>query len=290
QVDAAYSIVVSNSGTGPTTSAVTVTDNLPSGLTVSAMSGRGWNCTLNTLTCTRSDVLGPSASYTPVVLIVNVATNAAALITNTAGVTGGGEINTSNDTSSDVTTVIAATPTATTTSLSVLPSLSINAGTQVTLTATVTARSSSVFPGAVDFCNTTTSQCVGLALVGTAQLQSDGTATLKLTPGAGSYNLVAFFRGTPTELASSSTPQALTIAGIGGYVTSTTISATGTSASYSLTGTVAAFGKPAPTGTISFVDTSNGNNVLGSPSLDSATLAFASTWVPGPSSITGAPA
>ena len=289
QVDAAYSIVVSNSGTGPTTSAVTVTDNLPSGLTASAMSGSGWNCTLNTLTCTRSDVLGSSASYTPVVLIVNVATNAAALITNTASVTGGGEINTSNDTSSDVTTVIAATPTATTTSLSVLPSLSINAGTQVTLTATVTAGSSSVFPGAVDFCNTTTSQCVGLALVGTAQLQSDGTATLKLTPGAGSYNLVAFFRGTPTELASSSTPQALTIAGIGGYVTSTTISATGTSASYSLTGTVAAFGKPAPTGTISFVDTSNGNNVLGSPSLDSATLAFVSTLVPGPSSITGAP-
>src|SRR5207247_8502394 len=38
-------------------------------------------------------------------LTVNVANNAAASITNTATVSGGGEINTSNDTANDVTTI-----------------------------------------------------------------------------------------------------------------------------------------------------------------------------------------
>src|SRR5262249_8942863 len=69
-----------------------------------------------------------------------------------------------------------------------------------------------------------------------------------------------------------------------------TITATGTPASYTLTGKVAAFGKPVPTGTVSFIDTSNGNSVLGNPPLDPATLGFASTLVPGSNSVTGAPA
>jgi hypothetical protein len=210
-------------------------------------------------------------------------------VTNNVAVSGGGESNTTNDTASDVTTIIAGTAATTSTSLAVSPALSVNAGMQVTLTATVKASSIAVFPGVVDFCNTTTAQCAGLALLGTAQLKSDGTAVLKLTPGAGTYSLVATFRATTTDQASSSTPQVLTVTGIGNYATATTLSFSGTSANYLLTGTVAAFGKPVPTGTISFVDTSNGNNVLGSPSLDPATLGFASTLLPGSSSITGTP-
>ena len=61
---------------------------------------------LATLTCTRSDVLAPSASYPPITLTVNVAANAPANVVNTATVSGGGETNVGNNTST-VTTPVA---------------------------------------------------------------------------------------------------------------------------------------------------------------------------------------
>ena len=84
---------------------VTVVDTLPTGLTATAISGTGWTCTLATLTCTRADSIGQGASYPQITLTVNVAANAPATVTNTATVSGGGETNTSNNTSSDLTTV-----------------------------------------------------------------------------------------------------------------------------------------------------------------------------------------
>ena len=101
-----YTITVSNSGFAATSGTVTLTDTLPAGLTPTAISGTGWTCTLGTLTCTRSDALAASASYPAITLTVDVANNAAALITNTATVSGGGEANTTNDTANDVTNVI----------------------------------------------------------------------------------------------------------------------------------------------------------------------------------------
>jgi uncharacterized repeat protein (TIGR01451 family) len=106
QAGATYSITVSNSGSAATSGVVTVVDTLPTGLTATAISGTGWSCTLGTLTCTRSDALNTSSSYPAITLTVNVANNAAGSITNTATVNGGGETNTANDGSSDVTTVI----------------------------------------------------------------------------------------------------------------------------------------------------------------------------------------
>ncbi|HWZ44185.1 MAG TPA: hypothetical protein VNW97_11965 [Candidatus Saccharimonadales bacterium] len=105
QTGATYTITASNSGTGPTSGTVTVTDTLPAGLTATAISGTGWSCTLGTLTCTRSDVLAASSSYPAITLTVNVASNAAASVINTAVVSGGGETNTSNDTANDTTTI-----------------------------------------------------------------------------------------------------------------------------------------------------------------------------------------
>jgi uncharacterized repeat protein (TIGR01451 family) len=96
-----YMLVVSNATSGNTSGMVTVTDTLPTALTATAMSGPGWNCTLGTLTCTRSDVLGPFGSYAAITLTVNVANNAPSSVTNTVTVSGGGEIVTSNDTSTD---------------------------------------------------------------------------------------------------------------------------------------------------------------------------------------------
>ena len=105
QIGAVYTITVINSGATVTNGAMTVVDTLPSGLTATAISGTGWTCSLGTLTCTTSVFLVPRASSAPITLTVNVATNAPATLTNTAMVSGGGEINTANDTAMDPTTV-----------------------------------------------------------------------------------------------------------------------------------------------------------------------------------------
>ncbi len=110
QTGARYTITVSNDGLGPTSGAVTVVDTLPAKLAATAMSGTGWNCTLSTLTCTRNDVLAPDADYPSIRLTVNVAADAPASVINIATVSGGGETNTSNNRSSDTTTIIPVTP------------------------------------------------------------------------------------------------------------------------------------------------------------------------------------
>ena len=109
QTGATYTLTVSNVGGSPTSGMVTVTDTLPAGLTATAIGGTGWSCVLGTLTCTRSDALAAGSSYPAITLTVNVANNAAASLTNTATVSGGGETNTSNDTASDATTIATTT-------------------------------------------------------------------------------------------------------------------------------------------------------------------------------------
>ncbi len=104
QAGATYTIVVSNTGPGPTAGLVTVTDTLPAGLVATGMSGSGWTCTAPT--CTRSDILAPGSSYPAITLTVNVAGNASANLTNSATVSGGGELDTSNDSASDPTTIV----------------------------------------------------------------------------------------------------------------------------------------------------------------------------------------
>jgi uncharacterized repeat protein (TIGR01451 family) len=105
-----YTLIATNAGSHATSGAVTVVDTLPAGLTATNMEGSGWNCTLATLTCTRSDVLAGSTSYPSMTLTVNVASNAAALLTNSATVSGGGQTNTGNDSASDPATVIQIVP------------------------------------------------------------------------------------------------------------------------------------------------------------------------------------
>jgi len=110
QAGATYTLTATNSGSGPTVGTVSVVDTLPASLTATAMSGTGWTCTVATATCTRSDVLAPAASYQPITLTVTVANNAPTSVTNTVTVSGGGEINTTNDTFNDPTTIIQVGP------------------------------------------------------------------------------------------------------------------------------------------------------------------------------------
>ena len=106
QTGATYTITVTNAGAGPTSGTVSVIDSIPSGLIATAIGGSGWNCVLGTLTCTRSDSLDPGLSYPDITLTVTAATNAPALVTNTATVSGGGDINPGNNSSSDSTIIV----------------------------------------------------------------------------------------------------------------------------------------------------------------------------------------
>jgi uncharacterized repeat protein (TIGR01451 family) len=105
-----YSIVVSNATTaGSTTSAVAVvvTDTLPPGLTATAASGPGWSCTVGTaVSCTRSDVLPPGASFPPITLTVQVAPDASGTIINSATVNGGGDQTPGNNSGADEGTAV----------------------------------------------------------------------------------------------------------------------------------------------------------------------------------------
>ena len=75
QQNATYTVTVSNAAdAAPTSGMVTVTETIPSGLTLVAMTGSGWSCAGNT--CSRSDVLAPGASYPAIAAMVNVAGNA----------------------------------------------------------------------------------------------------------------------------------------------------------------------------------------------------------------------
>jgi uncharacterized repeat protein (TIGR01451 family) len=60
QNGATYTITVSNSGTAGTNGQVSVTENIPSGLSLVSMSGQGWYCPPAGNTCTRGDVLSAS--------------------------------------------------------------------------------------------------------------------------------------------------------------------------------------------------------------------------------------
>ena len=106
QTGATYTLTANNIGAAPTSGTVTVSDTLPVGLTATAISGTGWSCVLGTLTCTRTDALAAGASYPVITVTVSVASNAAASLINMATVAGGGELNTSNNSASDVTPII----------------------------------------------------------------------------------------------------------------------------------------------------------------------------------------
>src|SRR5271170_3038319 len=165
-----------------------------------------------------------------------------------------------------------AVPAATTTTLSVAsagnPATTVMSGALVILTATVSAGGPPGAPGQVNFCDATAKFCTDIHLLGTAQLTSAGTATLNLRPGIGSHSYRAVFVGTKANAASASTAAALTVTGV--YPTISTIAASGNPGDYMLTATVFGNGSASPTGTVSFLDTSNANQSLATAPLTPA--------------------
>jgi len=106
-----YTVTVTNVGTLPSSGTVTVTETPPPGLTVTALSGSGWTCTVPTLTCTRSDALAPATSYPGITVTTSVGAGVAAgTVTNMAAVSGGGDSNSTNNTATDPTIIGAPAP------------------------------------------------------------------------------------------------------------------------------------------------------------------------------------
>jgi hypothetical protein len=177
---------------------------------------------------------------------------------------------------------------ATTTTLTIAPGPTVNAGTPVTLSVTVIDDNPLPVPrGQVLFCDATAARCADAALFGSSQLSVGGTASLKLTLGVGTYSIVAQFVGVVGAAPSVSTPQSLTVTGTAGYLSSTTISPSGSVGSYTLTGAVTAFGRPPFSGNITFFDdAAHSNAQVGAPvALDPATLGF--TLLASPTLATG---
>jgi Bacterial Ig-like domain (group 3)/FG-GAP-like repeat len=167
---------------------------------------------------------------------------------------------------------------ATTTALAITsggsPVATIIAGNAVQLTATVTSTYGAVTPGQVNFCDATVSYCTDIHLLGTAQLSPSGTATVTLIPAIGNHSYKAVFPGANLDKPSSSTASALTVTPPQLYPTTTALAASGNPGNYTLTATVTGGHPIAPAGTVTFIDTSNNNYVLGTATLSQTSESF----------------
>ena len=144
----------------------------------------------------------------------------------------------------------------------------VASGTPVTATASVTAGTTPLTTGQVNFCDATVTFCDAVHLLGTAQLTSAGTAILKFIPGTGSHSYKAVFAGTNTNTTSTSTASSISVTA--SYPSATTIAQSGNVGNYTLTATVTGQGAVAPSGNVSFLDTTDGNFSLGSAKLSSS--------------------
>jgi uncharacterized repeat protein (TIGR01451 family) len=197
-----YVLTVSNIGAGPTTGTVTVSDTLPTGLAPTAADNgtiNGWSVNFSgqTITATRSDALAGGSNYPLLALTVSVAGSAPASVTNTASVSGGGELNTANDNASDPTTILSVTAT----QLVITTSATATAGTAFSLTVTAEdngGNTAGTFSGTV-----TISSSAGADISPTSVTLSGGTATVPVTlTTAGTQTLTAAFSGLMSGTAS----------------------------------------------------------------------------------------
>jgi hypothetical protein len=177
-------------------------------------------------------------------------------------------------------TAAQAAPLPTTTTLA-LSSSSVASPTEVTLTASVTANGAPVTAGSVSFCDASAALCEDAAVLGKAQLVA-GNATLRIIPGIGMHTYKAVFNATTAAAASTSSSQTLTVTGL--FPTTTAIAASGGPSGYDLTATVVGFASQPPVlaGSVTFQDTTNNNNLLGTVPLGPPV--FAQTLNPAPGS------
>lgn len=136
QAGVQFTLTVNNIGAAPKASPnlVTVTDNAPAGMTITAMSGTGWTCSIPT--CSRTDVLNNGASYPVITVTVAIDANAASSLTNssTVALSGQTESNTNNNTGNAPGTVV--NPNVALTKLSSPNPMGVNGTSTLTFTLT----------------------------------------------------------------------------------------------------------------------------------------------------------
>jgi uncharacterized repeat protein (TIGR01451 family) len=103
-----YQLTVTNNGPGSSQGTITVTDNLPSGITYLSFTGTGWSCSVgagnSTVTCTYSGTLAVSAS-TSFSLRVRISAGVQCSMVNVATLSIVGDTNSSNNTARDTTLI-----------------------------------------------------------------------------------------------------------------------------------------------------------------------------------------
>ncbi len=166
-----------------------------------------------------------------------------------------------------------AAPVATTTTLSI-SATTVPYKTPIILTAKVTSGGSPVSSGLVLFCDSTATFCENNSALATVQLTSSGaTAVVKIGSGPlGTHSYKAVYRANNSYASSTSNTVSYTVQGT--YISQTTLASSGAVGNYTLASTVTGVGSltVGPTGTVSFIDTSAGNQVLGTQSLSTAVL------------------
>jgi hypothetical protein len=177
----------------------------------------------------------------------------------------------------------AATPIDTTTTLAI-SSNSVPYRTPIILTATVTETisGSPVSAGFVLFCDATATFCENNSALGRVQLTAaNATAIVKIGSGPqGIHKYKAVYRANNIYASSVSTPVSYTVQGTDS--TTTTVASSGSVGKYTLIGNVTGVGSPlaAPSGDISFIDTSAGNKILGTEALGAGVLNETFTQAP----------
>ena len=172
--------------------------------------------------------------------------------------------------------------TATSTALNI-SSTSVPYKTPITLTATVTANGSPVTSGLVLFCDASATYCENnSSLLAMVQLTaSSATAVVKIGSGPqGVHSYKAVYRANNTYSASTSNTVSYTVQGT--YSSATALASSGSVGNYTLAATVTGIGsvQVGPSGTVSFIDTSAGNNVLGTQALGTPVLSNAFSQAP----------
>ena len=168
---------------------------------------------------------------------------------------------------------VAATPSPTTTELTISPGNSAALGAVATLKATVTSSGVPVSPGLVLFCNAESAFCEDLNILGQAQLTASGTASLNVSLPLGVHRIRAQFQGTTANAPSSSSTGDLTVSGR--YPTANTFYAYQSQDTVTLVAKITGFGKVGPTGTLAFDDVANHFLPIAASTVGPSTLTLA---------------
>jgi uncharacterized repeat protein (TIGR01451 family) len=93
QTSGTYTITVTNTSTVASLGKVIVDDSMPVGVAATNLNAPGWTCVPGEVffSCTRSDSLAGGASYPPIIVSTRIDFNAAAVVTNSVNISGGGD-------------------------------------------------------------------------------------------------------------------------------------------------------------------------------------------------------